>query len=103
MSVVIDCPGTHTLTSRRTRTSWGVSQASNSRTASARAQAAATADLRDQLNDASCDDGCVKVSGTTTVPSPPATCKRMWWTFWIVIRCKATAIGTLSVECRVIA
>ncbi|WP_126453948.1 hypothetical protein [Sulfuriflexus mobilis] len=101
MPVIIDCPGQHTFTSSKTRTSWGVSTSSNRRTAIARAQAAVLNDLTNQINAAQCAPGCLKVPGGTNAPVPTATCERKWWALWIVVRCASTATASATVQCTV--
>ena len=100
--VVINCPGSHTFTSTRTRTSWGIIRRNNAAAAAARAVAAATADLTNQINASTCAGGCLKVPGGTNVPPPTPTCGRVWWTLWIAVRCQATATGTATVNCQVV-
>ncbi len=99
--VTINCPGTHTFRSTKTRTSTGVFTNSNREDAATRAQTAVLNDLTNQVNQAVCAEGCLKVSGQTNAPTPTATCRRIWWTFWIVIRCSATATGSVTVQCTV--
>lgn len=97
----IGCPGTATLRSSRTRSSTGVLTDSNSRSAAARAQRAVLRDLVAQTNAARCAGPCLKSAGATTAPTPGARCRRIWWTFWIVVRCTATARGEVEVRCTV--
>jgi len=97
----IDCPGSVSLSSSKTRTSTGVFTDSNSKNAINEARNAVLKDLVDQVNAASCADGCFKVTGDTSTPEPTVRCKRNWWTLWIVVECSATASGNVTVECKV--
>ena len=97
----INCPGTETFRSTKTRTSTGVFTKSNRRAAASRAQTAVLNDLTNQVNQAVCEDGCLKVVGQTNAPASVASCRRIWWTFWIVIRCRATATGSVVVKCEI--
>ncbi len=95
----IDCPGTDTLNSIKTRTSVGIFEKSNKQTAATRALTSVLSDLTAQVNQVVCQGGCLKVPRQTNSPPPVPTCKRIWWTLWIAIKCSATATGSVVVEC----
>lgn len=97
----IACPGSQVLSSSRTRTSAGIFTESNRRAAATRAHQAVLADLVAQVNAARCTGPCLKSTGPTVAPAPGATCRRIWWTFWIAVRCTATARGQVEVHCTV--
>ncbi|KAF6247896.1 hypothetical protein C6990_00085 [Nitrosopumilus sp. b3] len=99
--VVIPCPGSHTFTSNKTRTSWGVFRESNRRSAKTRAENAVSSDLVSQINNSSCANGCLMNPPQTTVNPATVTCERKWYTFWIVIKCTGRSTGESTVECRV--
>ena len=98
----IDCPGSKTFNSTQTRTSSGIFTGSNSRAAVTEAHNAVLNDLVEQVNQASCAGGCRKVSRDTDAPTPTAKCERVWWTLWIMVRCSATANGSVVVDCKAI-
>lgn len=91
-----DCPGDKTLTSgTHTATAYGVFSASGD--AEAQAKALVQADLNHQAaaycGQCSPSLGPIVYAGTTR-------CRRLWYTLFIVIQCKASWAGSAVVHCQ---
>lgn len=97
----IPCPGTKTLTSTKTETCYGIFKDSNYRCAKSRAEKAVLEDLKQQFNDAECDDDCMKRKIRESQMQTTVKCERLWWTLFIAVKCKATAEQELEIECYI--
>ncbi|MFQ5568316.1 MAG: hypothetical protein ACE5G0_01495 [Rhodothermales bacterium] len=97
------CEQDFPLTSTRRRRSTGVFTDSNRREAATRATRAVSEHLTQQIDGITCTPPCFKEPpGAFTINvRQPVRCKRYWFTFFIVVRCWATADGSVTLRCRV--
>jgi hypothetical protein len=99
--MAIPCPGSETVTSTQTATNTGISTKNTARDAANEARNDVLDDLKQKVDAAECQGGCIKVVGATNAPLPNARCRRLWWTLWIAVRCTATATGSVDVKCEI--
>lgn len=99
----ISCPGSQPLTSTKEATCRGIRTGANSICAKNEAETAVNNDLVAQVNAATCASPCFKSGGNPITYNPPTVvrCERKWYTLWIMVVCKATATGNVTVECKV--
>lgn len=100
--MAIPCPGKQTLTSKKTDNAYGISRNATCKKAKTNAENLVLADLKQQIDDAECADGCLKrVASRSQMQTTPCACERKWWTIWILVECEATATQDAVVECYV--
>jgi hypothetical protein len=98
--VAIPCPGKQTLTSTKTDDAYGIRRQATCQEAKTNAENLVLDDIKKQIDDTECADGCLKrVISRTQMNTTPCTCKRKWWSLWILVKCEATATQSVVVEC----
>lgn len=101
MPRVLDCPcPPQPLTCVGDATGYGVFEKPTMQRVGREASSAAYSGVVDMTNNVSCAGNCKKiVSRTPTQKTILEQATRVWWTFFIVVKCHVQCESTLTVTC----